>query len=169
MKLLAALLVCLVAACGGEAPETFILMQSDVADFRTWSRFEVGTGDSNGTHPAGTRVVYVNQIPDSSDKTFPVGTILVKLAEENGKPVGDIHVMSKRGGDFNTGGALGWEFLELELSDSGVPVIMWRGRAPPAGEEYGGDGIERADCNVCHMEAAANDSVKSPKLKLGSF
>ena len=96
--------------------------------------------------------------------------IVVKTIEWSGGT--DIHAMAKRGADYNTEGAFGWEWFELVLADDGTPVILWRGAEPPVGEQYGqlpGMSTDTAttvtgDCNTCHGAAASNDYVHSIPL-----
>lgn len=144
--------------------ETFVAMQADFYDFRGWNAVEVEQTDSG--HPAGDRVVYINQ---AATDGFAVGTILVKtIATDAGT---DIHAMAKRGGGFNADGAVGWEWFELVTADDGTPVILWRGGAPPDGEAYGqlpgqtaDTGAPEGDCNVCHSAVAAKDYVHTEGL-----
>jgi hypothetical protein len=145
----------------GGSGESFIAMQADFAGYLSWEAYPVSSADTG--HSEGERVVYLNQKPEAGAKTFPVGTILVKVIDGS-----DIHAMAKRGAGFNLDGAVGWEWFELLLSE-GEPVIKWRGASAPEGESYGalpgttedsGDSIT-GDCNVCHGAAANNDYVQS--------
>jgi hypothetical protein len=81
--------------------------------------------------------------------------------------------MAKRGGDYNAEGALGWEWFDLDLTESGGVAVDWRGPVPPEGRGYecalgeddaGSEGV--GDCNTCHGAAEANDFVLSPVLQL---
>jgi hypothetical protein len=78
---------------------------------------------------------------------------------------GDIFAMAKRGGAYNTRGAVGWEWLELKQLATGL-AIVWRGIAPPAGACYGA--IVGGACNDCHSGAPNNDYVLTPALQLGA-
>jgi hypothetical protein len=80
---------------------------------------------------------------------------------------GTIFASAKRGADFNTDGASGWEWFELLEATDGTVSIKWRGVGPPVGEVYGGDG--QAGCNACHSMYVPNDYVASPKLQLANF
>jgi hypothetical protein len=74
--------------------------------------------------------------------------------------------MVKRGGDFNSEGARGWEWFELEDVEDGGVLIVWRGVGPPADEGYGGDPL--TGCNECHTPGN-NDCVLAPALDLRNF
>jgi hypothetical protein len=129
--------------------------------------------DVQGEHEglSGQMSIYLNQSPDTETKTFPVGTILFKTTLVQGfdKPV--VHAMTKRGGGFNAGGALGWEYFELLMGKDDVPYILWRGAKPPGGEMYmallGAANVDRpmttdGDCNSCHAkgtDGALGDDV----------
>ena len=135
-------------------------MASDFADFPSWSSQTFDTTVALGaSHVAGRRTVYINQRPPAGAAEFPVGTLIVKVTETDGK----IFARAKRGGNFNRSGALNWEWFELEEGTAGLSV-RWHGWGPPAGEMYGGDA--GGACNGCHSAAAANDYVLSPGLVL---
>jgi hypothetical protein len=67
--------------------------------------------------------------------------------------------MVKRGANFNgDGGALGWEWFELQNVDDKRVTITWRGTGPADGDAYGkGTG----GCNGCHAASAFSDFVFS--------
>lgn len=146
----------LLLACG--RTDTFIAMQADFAEFPSWERIEVAAGEDLG-HGTASKGVYLNERPPARATSWPVGTLIVKVAPtEDGR---EIHAMAKRGEGYNRDGAVGWEWFELAL-DEGEPVIVWRGTAPPDGQGYGqasGDTAspELVDCNACHLGAAATD------------
>ncbi len=146
----------LLLACG--SAESFIAMQADFADFLAWERIVVEGGVDVG-HGAASKSVYLNGRPPERATSWPVGTIIVKVAPtEDGR---EIHAMAKRGEGYNRDGAVGWEWFELAL-DEGEPVIAWRGTAPPDGQGYGQATVDTAspevvDCNACHRGAAATD------------
>lgn len=152
-------------------PETFIALQRDFAAFESWPAYDIGQSQVAG-HPEGRHVVYLNRAPDGPSDTFPVGTMIVKTAESGPFTTWLVHAMVKRGGAYNLGGAPGWEWFELKLDEDRVPVLVWRGEAPPNGERYGclsGDCSDAPDCNQCHAEAASNDYVKTSLLDLSGF
>jgi hypothetical protein len=109
---------------------------------------------------SGRRTVYINEVPAPGATEFPVGTIIVKTTEADGK----IFARAKRGGTFNSKGSVGWEWFELIETAKGEIVVKWRGVGPPLGEVYGGD--PNAGCNQCHKLAVANDYVLAPGLML---
>lgn len=160
--------LCAVAACGaspstpsadGGAP--FVAFAADFAGFRSWTAHTVENGEAAGaTHVSGRRTIYINQVPPAGATEFPVGTVIVKTTESDGK----IFARAKRGGIFNSKGAVGWEWFELLETAQHEIVVKWRGVGPPLGEVYGGD--PNAGCNQCHKLAAANDFVLAPGLML---
>lgn len=160
--MLALLLGCLDHELAPGTAASFVAMQSDFAGYAGWTSYPVSGADSGG-HGAGDRTVYVNQAP--VDGGFAVGTILLKLTPTGAEP--EVHAMAKRGSGFNTDGAVGWEWFDLVLDEDGVPVIDWRGTAPPSGEGYGsqsGDTGSIGDCNDCHAAARDNDFVFTLEL-----
>jgi hypothetical protein len=157
-----------VAGCGGggasDAADAgiFLAVASDFADYQSWQSNTTESAVASGsTHVSGRRTVYINQLPPAGATEFPIGTMIVKETETDGK----IFARAKRGGDFNKSGAKGWEWFELERGANGISV-SWHGWGPPAGEKYGGDA--GGGCNGCHAAAAANDYVLSPWLALSS-
>ncbi len=150
----------------GGAGDSFVAMQVDFAEFRSWASISVP--EETG-HPEGAREVFLNAAPDAGAPAFPVGTVIVKtIATATGE---DIHAMVKRGGGYNAAGAVGWEWFELVVADDGTPVILWRGEVPPDGESYGqlpgqtaDTGGAEGDCNVCHGAVSGNDYVHSVGL-----
>jgi hypothetical protein len=163
----AALMIAVVAgasACGSSAPpderQTFTAWATDFVGFRAWPSQSVDTAIAAGsTHVSGKRTVYINALPPPGAATFPVGTIIVKETEADGK----LFARVKRGGSYNVTGAVGWEWFEIEEIGASMRIV-WRGLGPPAGESYGGD--PNAGCNVCHRTVPANDYVLSPWLTL---
>lgn len=149
---------------GGEG-SSFVAMQADFAAYLSWEAIPVAQADTG--HVAGDRTVYINNLPSDDDDVFPVGTMIVKTIEWEGGT--DLHAMVKRGGGFNPDGAAGWEWFELVESESGAPVIRWRGNEPPEPGSYGFDEAETGetvsgDCNVCHGAFSSNDYVHSVAL-----
>jgi len=159
----------LLASCGGNAEQatgasdSFLAFPADFQSFRTWQSFH-----SDGPDPvkfptvAGPRMMYVNKMPPKGSKTYPVGTMIVEVHEDGDKR---IFARVKRGGGFNEGGALDWEWFELAEQDGKV-LINWRGFGPPAGENYGGD---KTGCNACHGLFKDNDFVGEAKLQLSNL
>jgi hypothetical protein len=164
MKRLAVLVA--LAACGttddAQTGDTFIAFSSSFTSFRDWTPMPSPGPADDGTYPAdvlGARTHYINMLPPSGSSEFPIGTIIV---QSHGT---DLFARVKRGDNFNTSGAHGWEWFELK---EGPVAIVWRGVGPPAGESYGGD--PKGGCNTCHAEhCAANDYVCAASLQLSSF
>jgi hypothetical protein len=162
----------LLGACGqaGEPDTTehFIPLQKDFAGFRQWHAYDLGVQPADAVHPQGRRVVYLNRLPPTGSTQFPTGTIMVKTVEQEDGTLGNIFAMAKRGGTYNSQGAVGWEWLELLDGSDGTTLIVWRGITPPTGEGYGGDVVGGA-CNTCHGLHASNDFVASSALLLSGF
>jgi hypothetical protein len=155
------------AGCGGTSSETgdggatFVAFAGDFAGFSKWEHVQFQAGLASGlSHVAGPRSVYINRKPPAGATSFPVGTVIVKVTETDGK----IFARAKRGPTFNPKGAAGWEWFELLQTAQGDVVIKWRGVGPPLGETYGGD--PNAGCNQCHKTAPASDYVLTPGLGL---
>ena len=161
-----------IAACSGKpAPSadsnvTFVAFPASFQPFRTWTSFHSDGPADDGTFPPpvlGGRMQYINMLPPHGAKRFPTGTIIVEARD-----TGAILAAVKRGGNFNTGGALDWEWFGLaEDATTGAVGVQWRGITPPAGG-YGGLPME--GCNDCHTSCGENnDYVCSPKLQLAGF
>jgi len=158
---------------------SFQARQRDFDGFTSWTKIELGDQPAQGTtgHPAGPRTVYVNMLPEPGSTRFPVGTIIVKTRGAGSPQTWEVHAMVKRGADYNTAGAAGWEWFDLLLDDQNKPVIIWRGSQAPSGHGYGssiggaGDdpGGTTGDCNSCHGAARSNDSVLTPGLELSEL
>lgn len=154
------------AACAGApapeaAPGEFVAFGSDFQAFLTWPSEMLNDPSAVGApHAAGPRTIFINHEPPPGATAFPVGTIIVKRTEADGK----LLARAKRGGTFNASGAVGWEWFELTTSAQGAVAIRWRGFGPPLGEAYGGN--PTAGCNTCHKLAVANDYVLAPGLAL---
>jgi hypothetical protein len=139
----------------------FIAVAGDFDGFRSWPSHAIESPAASGsTHVSGARTVYINELPPAGAAAFPVGTRIVKETAADGK----LFARVKRGGGYNTTGAVDWEWFELQETSSGAVFIFWRGVGPPAGEIYGGD--PNAGCNTCHRTVPANDYVLSPGLML---
>ena len=85
---------------------------------------------------------------------------MVKTVENGPPDLWKIHARVKRGGGFNTAGALGWEWFDLRVTIDDSVVIMWRGAEPPKNHGYEslpGLGVTMTmdgNCNTCHAAAA---------------
>lgn len=165
------------AALAGCEPEGFVATEADLAGYESWHRFDRGEQPVGPEHPAGSSVVFVNHLPPHGALAFPEGTIIVRVTPSTSPDpqTWEVHAMAKRGGSFNGGGALGWEFFDLELwrepSGAYAPHIEWRGTSPPEGNGYeapDGGGVELS-CNHCHGAYADNDSVLGDELDLDNF
>jgi hypothetical protein len=160
-------LLSVLAACGQPPPmqaePSFIALTSDFRGFSAWPNIALGYHEGDALHLPGTRSLYLNRRPASGSRQFPTGTVLVKVVDS---PLGlQVFAMAKRGGEYNSGGAVGWEWFELSQVDEPVS-INWRGTQAPASSAYGGDS---ATCNSCHQAAVDNDWVMTPELSLERF
>jgi hypothetical protein len=157
-----------VAGCSGGSSDggskerfPFIAFAKDFAGFRSWpSRTTESAVSLGGSHIAGTRIVYINQLPPAGATAFPVGTLIVKNMQTDGR----IFARAKRGGGYNATGAVDWEWFELAENAAGDVAIKWHGFGPPSGEMYAGD--PQGGCNACHVLGKANDYVLSGWLAL---
>ena len=141
-----------------DAGPEFVALLEDVSNYRSWIQIVLPDGDTN----LGPRTVYLNHAPPHGSTSWPKGTIIVKeTLVYRGNGAVTVDVMSKRGGGFNTddGGAPGWEWMGLDLSDDGGVSINWRGAVPPPNAGYG---PSQQACNGCHLQAIANDCVQLP-------
>jgi hypothetical protein len=164
--------------CGGDGDAdpaaegaSFLAFASAFEGFRTWPSTPLsGEPIAESPHTSGPRVVYVNRAPAAGSTAFPVGTVIVKELAGTAADPPKIFAMVKRGAGFNSAGAAGWEWFELQAASAAPesPVaIVWRGVGPPLGEMYGGD--PNGGCNGCHTGARATDFVQTPGLALSSF
>jgi hypothetical protein len=150
------------SATASPTPSTFIAFQRDFEGFESWEAFAPPATSTGSTHLAGPYTVYLKARPAKGSQAFPVGTVVVKSAHPD-ELMGEekIFAMTKRGGDYNSAGAAGWEWFELARATNGTPVILWRGVGAPAGERYSQvDGT----CNACHAGSQDNDFVHSVRL-----
>jgi hypothetical protein len=169
------LLGALLSCSGGESQSNvddgsqFVAFPTSFNNYRQWETFPLGDmPPEDPAHTANPRTVYLNQRPPHGATQFPVGTMIVKEMGTPGAADYQVLAMVKRGGNFNTQGAPGWEWLEIDgPDDNPVKGLIWRGVGPPAGEKYGGD--PNAACNPCHATARDNDFVKAQPLRLSSF
>lgn len=151
------------AGCGGSPPRPLapaIALAADFDGYEAWPAFELaaetGAPDAGPHEVAFKRRVFINQLPPSGARSFPVGTLIVKEEPE------DTLAMAKRGGAYNAQGAAGWEWMKLQRSRSGAIVIVWRGLGPPADDPYKARGVA---CNDGHGAHVSNDSVLTPNLQ----
>lgn len=159
----AALAACGPDGSGAETPASFIALQRDFEGYAQWEPFALSaTVATDDPHTGSSRTVHLKARPPKGSTAFPVGTMIVKHVDG-----GQTFAMAKRGGEFNSAGAKGWEWFELTAGSTGTPVIVWRGVGPPAGEGYGGPA--GTSCNSCHASAAENDFVRAPALALGDL
>jgi hypothetical protein len=162
-------------AQGVGSADTFIALPRDFCDFREWMAFPLRDIDMHAG-VTGPLVVYLKDLPPMGAEAFPVGTMIVKTVELGDPKEWEIHAMVKRGGTFNSRGAIGWEFFDLGIDDDCTPVIHWRGEKAPRDHGYKSlPGLKSddasnmdPDCNSCHgrMDARENDAVLSEPLRL---
>jgi len=166
--LFATMLAC--ASDDGSAPDAgapmFIAVRSDFQAYASWPSFYMGTvPPPDAPDLAGPRTVYINRMPPAGAKTFPVGTIIVKVIEPTATPQSwQLFAMVKRGGGFDVG-APGWEWFGLSIDAHDDVAIDWRGDGPPPDGSYGGL-ASSIGCVFCHQAAKANDYVQTPALQL---
>lgn len=164
----------LLAACSGSpagednpsSTTSFVAFADDFKGYHSWQSFDVSAeANEKGIHD-GTVIEYVNQLPPTGSTEYPLATLVVK--EATGGAMGHaLFAMARRGGNYNSTGARGWEWFELEnlTGDEDAVKIVWRGFGPPIGEEYGGD--PNSTCNTCHKKCV--DAVCSTPLALENF
>ena len=159
-----------IAACATDAAdsprEPFIALASDFDAFETWPNVVLAEPFSfDGGHRVGaSRVFLLGEVPPEGEP-FAVGTILLKTVEDGAPTDWEIHGMVKRGGGYNAEGAVGWEWLDLSLTDEGAPVITWRGEGSAFDPgSYRGPSGETIPCNDCHGYALGRDHVFSRPL-----
>jgi hypothetical protein len=162
------------ASNSGADSGVFVATASSFSGFHSWYSTP-GVGPPGAPNPseatdggvhAGTMTTYINQKPPSGSTEFPVGTIIVK--EENNVPLTSrqIFAMVKRGGGYNTSGAVNWQWFELHNNTDGETVtIVWQ-TIPIASEPYAANPNL---CNDCHVMAKSNDYVWTVGLSLASF
>jgi hypothetical protein len=142
------------ASAFGAAGE-FVAYAPSFAGYHAWSHIDVtnDAGAGGAAHLDTALVEYINRAAPPENVPFPVGTLIVKQGRVDGLSTGQAFAMAKRGGDYNSAGASGWEWFELQsVSDAGDEVeILWRGVAPPTGQMYSGK--VNGDCNHCHATA----------------
>ncbi len=126
-----------------------------------------GGSTDAGVHPV-PETEYWNHSPPHGSTTFPVGTIIVKETQEADPTQRQVFAIVKRGGHFNSTGALDWEFYELTNNADGTVRVNWQGYGPTSAtmDLYGGNPNV---CNDCHEKAASNDYIWSAALQLANF
>jgi hypothetical protein len=155
----------------------FIGLERDFESFLSWPQLSLGAGPHVIADTPGEKTVYINALPVSGDTEYRVGTIIVKTVAPNEfKTSWQVHAMAKRGSGFNEKGAYEWEFFDLQLDETGVPRMIWRGEEAPDGESYrttlvssdGEETVIERDCNDCHI-TSNNDAILTPALHLDRF
>ncbi len=148
---------------GADAGGTFTAYQADFQTYRAWQSFTFeGKAVPDSPHAvAGVRTEYINHLPPKGATAFPVGTIIVKVLDDD--PALQTFAMVKVGGGYNPDGAKDWEWYEL-LNDADESVtIRWNGAIAPQGDPYASSPVS---CNDCHSQAASTDYVQSGALNL---
>ncbi len=156
----------------------FMAEDSDFAGWQGWFGGILPNDVLDGNvYPPGTRWGYVNHRVPPGTTAYPPGTVLIKLIEspKDDPTLWHAFGFSKRGGDYNAAGAVGWEFLELRLDAAGTPHITDRGLAP-ANDGFDMDtlsytpGGAAGSCNICHglPNFKATDHIISALLAPGS-
>ena len=147
--------VLLLVACSGPS-EPFVAREHDFQGFRHWQSYTPDLGFPGNEHLSGPRTVYVR---NPGKPKFPIGTVIVKESGDGDLAKRKVFAMVKRGAGFNgNGGALGWEWFELQNVDTEHVSIVWRGTGPANGDAYGpGTG----GCNDCHAASQFTDFVFS--------
>jgi hypothetical protein len=153
-----------VGDAGAEAMQMpFSATADDFAGFTGWPALVLNGPPvvDAAMHTEGVRTVYLKAPPPPGAVAWPIGTVIVKTIVPNPAfPTAErVFAMTKRGRGFNSAGAVGWEWFELDPTQS-PPMIVWRGLGPPVGDTYNGD----ASCNGCHVLAVSNDFVHSLQL-----
>jgi hypothetical protein len=100
----------LVAAfgCAERGPDTFVAFERNFQGFREWDSGSFEELPARGqTHFAGQQRYFISG-PARRGREFPVGTLIVKQAQLDARPEGQLFAMVKRGRSYNASGALGW-------------------------------------------------------------
>jgi len=158
---------------GNIEASSFIAQSGAFLGFENWESIDIANPLT--TAHSGARVqVFLNKRPASGSAYFPVGTMIVKTSQKDpaNKQAWEIHSMVKRGGNFNSNGALNWEYFELRFNEKLNLTLLWNGEAPPTDHGYeplpgvGGAAGELLSCNSCHAKEPAKDFVLSSELSL---
>src|SRR5882724_6545597 len=123
-RLIRCAVICLAMGCGpppdsnpdaGERP--FIAFASSFNGYRSW-RSTPATAPAGAPQPpealhGAHLVAFINQAPQHGSTEFPIGTIIVKEPDPDGGAVdgGLTFAMAKRGGNFDSAGAVNWEWF----------------------------------------------------------
>jgi len=143
------------------------LINGDFDGYPSWTEYSfTGAAIPGSPHTSGPRRVYLNHKPLHGSTSFPVGTIIVKEIGDPPASQDTVFAMVKVGCDYNSDGAVDWEWAELNVDSSGAVGITWSGSVPPPGQSYSGDPTA---CNTCHAMAKSNDYVQSNALLLSNF
>jgi hypothetical protein len=152
---------------GGE----FVAYENSFDGFHCWNDASATAMDDDdagdGLHGVGPLQVYWNQNPPHGSTDFPVGTIIVKESQQADVTQRVTFAMVKRGGGFNSGGAVDWEWYSLQDHTDGSVNFLWSGLAALSMETYANQPI--GDCNGCHSVAEMNDFVWDSALQLSNF
>lgn len=166
-----ALVALVLASCATAPPEP-----PEFVGVSRWISFDRGIDPAHPDDPTGHSTVYVDRLPPHGATEFPVGTHILRVIGAGDDPaLWEAHGMVKVGGDFNAGGAVGWEFYGLDLTRDGTGELVtstrWHGVGPPDGDGYAqpGDAGPVLGCNHCHGAATWNDSVIGQELQLVDF
>src|SRR5215471_6795344 len=102
---------------GGDTPSVFVAFAKDFAGYKSWEAFPVPAGSvPDFPDLTGPRTEYLHARPPPGSKEFPVGTIIVKEVPASSK----VFAMVKRGGGYDTEGAVNWEWFELQNDAAGA-------------------------------------------------
>ena len=115
------------SGCGGsdgQGGATFIALDHDFAGFQSWYSATLPFNELSATvDPVGTHVGFVSRRPAAGATRYPIGTIIVKAIEPSADDTTwELFGMAKRGGGFNAGGAVDWEYFLLRVAADGNPV-----------------------------------------------
>src|SRR4051812_36019202 len=72
-------------------PETFIALGRDFQGYESWTSFALAAGTTNDVHTGSARTVYLNKAAPKGSTAWPVGTVIVKHADD-----GTTFAMAKR-------------------------------------------------------------------------
>lgn len=165
---LAGLAACSSGSSGsGDTCTPVPVFNSSFASYESWTPFSfTGAAIPGSPHTSGPRRIYLNQKPPHGATEFPVGTIIVKEIGAPPASADSVFAMVKVGCDYNSDGAVNWEWYELQVDPANTASILWSGSEPPPGQTYSGNPTA---CNDCHSDAKQNDYVESSELSLASF
>lgn len=155
-------------ACATEPPAPVgprIAFGRDFEGFTGWRAYPLEPDSITEAHLSSVnRWVYIDRAPPPAGEPFELGTIVVKAVEDGPPSSWVVHAMVKRGGGYNPGGSVDWEFFDLHVRDDGQVDIAWRGTGDGAAayiDPLSGDALP---CNSCHALAPESDFVFSRYL-----